>query len=148
MLFYCVSQCWSSLQISHKSKCNEREVSKVKKKKRMPAKQWQKRHTGRSWTTMTHCYHERAWVLTWTLPLLEHKRTIKKEGLWFFFSPFSLTWQSQWCLLIASLYYWFKFWQWWALELWKKVSQENLEILETKKLHRLKTPPQNAAGGE
>jgi len=30
----------------------------------------------------------------------------------------------------------------------KKVSQENLEILETKKLHRLKTPPQNAAGGE
>lgn len=133
VLFYCVSQCWSSLQISHKSKCNEREVSKVKKKKRMPAKQWQKRHTGRSWTTMTHCYHERAWVLTWTLPLLEHKRTIKKEGLWFFFSPFSLTWQSQWCLLIASLYYWFKFWQWWALELWKKVSQENLEILETQK---------------
>lgn len=50
-----------------------------------------------------------------------------------FFSPFSLTWQSQWCLLIASLYYWFKFWQWWALELWKKVSQENLEILETQK---------------
>lgn len=133
VLFYCVSQCWSSLQISHKSKCNEREVSKVKKKKHMPAKQWQKRHTGRSWTTIwltvtmrgLGCWPELC--LYWSIKGQSRKKDYD------FFSPFSLTWQSQWCLLIASLYYWFKFWQWWALELWKKVSQENLEILETQK---------------
>lgn len=90
---------------------------------------------------MTHCYHERAWVLTWTLPLSEHKRTTKKEGLWFFFSPFSLTWQSQWCLLIASLYYWFKFWQWWALELWKKSPRRIWKYLKRKEATQAENTP-------